>query len=85
MFSYDPLAILPRIPAPVIALSAADDETRSRARALSRVSDARVAAGHAPIPVVTFPHEGHNLMRYRPAAVSAALLSLGTLAGPAGR
>ncbi len=84
MFAYDPLEILPRISAPVIALAAADDETRSRARALAEASDARVAAGRAAIPVVSFAHDGHNLMRYRPDAVSAAILSLGTLADPGG-
>ena len=35
--------------------------------------------GSAPIRAVPFEHDGHNLMRYRPDAVSAAILSV---AGP---
>jgi hypothetical protein len=26
---------------------------------------------------VSFPHDGHNLMRYRPAEVAAAILAFG--------
>lgn len=85
MFSYDPLEILPGIQAPVVALTAADDGMRSRDRALAEASAARVSAGRTSIPVTAFPHDGHNLMRYRPDAVSAAILSLGALTGPTGR
>jgi pimeloyl-ACP methyl ester carboxylesterase len=76
MFTYDPLATLAAIDARVVALAAADDETGSRMRALATVSEARVAAGHPPIEVFAFGHEGHNLMRYRPREVAAALLSV---------
>jgi pimeloyl-ACP methyl ester carboxylesterase len=74
MFDYDPEATLAAIRAPVVALAAADDETGSRARALERASAARAAAGHGPIRVVSFGRDGHNLMRYRPEAVTAAIL-----------
>ena len=76
MFTYDPLATLPSITAPMLALAAADDETGSRMRALALVSKQRVVAGHPPIEVTSFGHDGHNLMRYRPREVSAAILAL---------
>jgi pimeloyl-ACP methyl ester carboxylesterase len=76
MFSYDPLATLPAVAAPMVALVASDDEAGSRVAALRRVSDAGVAAGRAPIAAVMFETTGHNLMRYRPADVTAAILSL---------
>ena len=40
MFAYDPLAVLPKVAAPITALIAADDETGSRAAALAEVSAA---------------------------------------------
>lgn len=76
MFTYDPIAILPEVDVPIVALTAADDEEGSRARALARVSASRQRAGHDPIEVVRFPHDGHNLMRYRPREVAAAILAL---------
>ena len=51
MFGYDPLATLPAVATPVAALIASDDETGSRRRALAMASEARVAAGRAPIAV----------------------------------
>jgi pimeloyl-ACP methyl ester carboxylesterase len=78
MFTYDPVATLATIDAPITALAAADEETGSRMRALARVSEARVAAGHRPIEVVAFGRDGHNLMRYRPREVAAAILSVAT-------
>ena len=68
--------------APIVALAAADDETGSRAKALTAASDARAAAGRARIRAASFGHDGHNLMRYRPEAVTAAILSV---AGETGR
>lgn len=76
MFGYDPIETLGRVLGPVVALAAADDEAGSRARALAGVSDARAAAGLGPIRAMSFDHDGHNLMRYRPDAVSAAILSV---------
>ena len=75
MFAYDPLAVLPEVQAPVTALVAAGDEVGSRAAALTDVSAARVRAGRGPIAVNPFPQVGHNLMRYRPADVTAAILA----------
>jgi pimeloyl-ACP methyl ester carboxylesterase len=76
MFGYDPVSTLARIAAPVVALIAADDEVAGRARALGVASAARVAARLDPIAVTPFAHDGHNLMRYRPEAVGAAILSV---------
>jgi pimeloyl-ACP methyl ester carboxylesterase len=76
MFTYDPAPVLSAVPSPVVALAAADDESGSRAAALVDVSAARVAAGHAAIPVERFAGDGHNLMRYRPREVSGAILSV---------
>jgi pimeloyl-ACP methyl ester carboxylesterase len=77
MFRYDPIAALVAVDAPVVALAAADDETGSRGTALAAVSSARVAAGRSPIRSASFGHDGHNLMRYRPVAVGAAILAVG--------
>ncbi len=76
MFRYDPAVTLAAVSAPVVAVAAADDETGSRARALATASDARAAAGRGRIRAASFGHDGHNLMRYRPEAVSAAILSV---------
>jgi pimeloyl-ACP methyl ester carboxylesterase len=74
MFAYDPLAIVPSVEAPVRALLAADDETGSRGAALAGVSAAREQAGRSAIAVSSFPGAGHNLMRYRPVDVAAAIV-----------
>jgi pimeloyl-ACP methyl ester carboxylesterase len=75
MFGFEPAVTLARVAAPVVALMAADDDG-SRAAAMADASTARLAAGYGPIAVTSFPHDGHNLMRYRPDAVTAAILSL---------
>jgi pimeloyl-ACP methyl ester carboxylesterase len=76
-FEYDPSSVLSVVDAPITALIAMDDDVRSRARALAAASAAREATGRAPIRAVTFGHDGHNLMRYRPDQVAAAILSVG--------
>ena len=73
MFAYDPLAVLPTAEAPIHALLAGDDETGSRAAGLANVSAASERAGRAAITVSRFPGVGHNLMRYRPLEVAAAI------------
>jgi pimeloyl-ACP methyl ester carboxylesterase len=75
MFRYDPLLTLAAVPSPVVALVAADD-TGSRAAALAEASAARAAAGRGRIRAASFGRDGHNLMRYRAEAVSAAILSV---------
>lgn len=81
MFRFDPLETLPAVDAPVVALAAADDDSGSRSHALVLASDARTAVGHGPIASTSFRHDGHNLMRYRPEAVGAAILSVAAEAG----
>jgi pimeloyl-ACP methyl ester carboxylesterase len=79
MFAYDPLTTVPVIEAPVVILAAAgsgDDAPGARDRALDAVAAARQAAGNPVARIVPFRHDGHNLMRYRPDAVSAAILGV---------
>jgi pimeloyl-ACP methyl ester carboxylesterase len=81
MFGYRPLDTLAAAPARLLVLIAgagtADDETaRERELALQDVLDARASAGLSAARVVRLPGTGHNLMRYRPSAVSAELLAL---------
>ena len=75
MFAYEPAEVIAAIDAPLTAIVAADDETGSRTAALAAASAARVAAGREPIRSVVIGHVGHNLMRYRPAEVGAAILA----------
>ena len=74
MFGYEPAGALASVAAPVTAIVAADDEQGSRAAALVRASAARVAVGGDPIRSVLLGRAGHNLMRYRPDDVAAAIL-----------
>lgn len=79
MFAYRPEAQLAAIDAPVTAIVADDGAAPAaaqiRAAALARASSARVAVGRDAIHTVVMGHTGHNLMRYRPDEVSAAILS----------
>lgn len=77
MFTYDPLATLGGVVAPITALIATDDEDGTRATALAAASSAREAAGRRPIERVSFGNDGHNLMRYRPREVAAAIAAVG--------
>ncbi len=79
MFTYNPVATLTAVGASVTAFIAADDEDGTRAATLTAVSAAREAAGRRPIEHVSFGHDGHNLMRYRPREVAAAIAAV---AGP---
>jgi pimeloyl-ACP methyl ester carboxylesterase len=74
MFDYRPVEVLAAVDAPIVALMAAEDEAHSRAGALDEVVQAVAARGGSPIQVARFPGDGHNLPRYRPAEVSAAIL-----------
>ncbi|MGZ6269491.1 MAG: hypothetical protein ACXWMU_02825, partial [Candidatus Limnocylindrales bacterium] len=77
MFAYRPAEVLPAVTAPVVALLAGpgDDEGR-RERSLVALQAALVAAARPPVTVARFPDTAHNLMRYRPVDVAAALLGL---------
>lgn len=75
MFGYDPAAVLPDVRSPVTALvTTASADTETRVTELARAAAARVSAGRAPIRVARFG-VGHNLMRYQPAGVAAAILA----------
>ena len=76
MFQYRPDVALAAVTAPIVAVRAADDDEGSRARALAAIADARAGSGRDPFRIVVFDHDGHNLMRYRPGEVGAAILSL---------
>lgn len=76
LFSYRPLEVLPAVRAPIVALVAAEDEARTRGPALEWVQLALRDAGRPPIRVARFASAGHNLMRYQPAAVVAAILGV---------
>jgi pimeloyl-ACP methyl ester carboxylesterase len=81
MFEYRPREVLGTLSLPILVAVAeagpADDENlRERRLALGDVERRRQEAGLAPLDVRTFSGAGHNLMRYRPAELSAALLEL---------
>ena len=72
MFAYRPLEVLAAIEAPIVALIATDP-AGSREAEFDFAQRARDAAGRLPILVARYPTVGHNLLRYRPAAVAAAV------------
>ena len=76
MFAYRPTVVLPSVEAPIAALAAADDEMGTSDRALATANAALEAAGRRPIRLARFPADGHNLLRYRPREVCAAILAL---------
>ena len=76
MFDYRPATALAAVACPIVALLAADDDGSRRA-ALQDVAQVLMSSGGPPIRFVDLSTLGHNLMRYRPAAVAAAILTLG--------
>lgn len=81
MFEFHPLDALGALDVPLLLAvaetGAADDETvRERRIAIDDVIRQRSAAGVAAPDVRIFMGAGHNLMRYRPAELSEALLEL---------
>jgi pimeloyl-ACP methyl ester carboxylesterase len=76
MFGYDPAIALAGIAAPVTVLVAlAAGDPAPRLAELRRAAEARAAAGRSAVRVTGFPGGGHNLVRYRPAEVAAAILA----------
>ena len=79
MLDYDPAAVLAGVAAPVVALVAmASGDPAPRLAELRRAAAARVAAGGQPVGVLGFAGAAHNLPRYRPAEVAAAILGIGS-------
>ena len=77
MFEYDPAPVLATIEAPVTALVALGSaDNGARLAELRRCGEARGTAGRSPIRLAGYPGVGHNLMRYRPAEVTAAILEV---------
>ena len=70
-----------RIPGlPILAL-VSDDPDGSRSAELEAISIERAARGRSRIATWSFPGAGHNLMRYRPREVSAAVLEVARTIG----
>jgi hypothetical protein len=60
----------------LVALGAGDpDAVAVRLDELRRTAAALVAVGRDPVRTAGFPGVGHNLPRYRPADVTAAILA----------
>ena len=81
MFDYDPDEVAARLEQPLLiaiagAGTADDEEGRLRALALDDLLRLRRAAGLDEPTVERFTGAGHNLMRYRPAELAAALAEL---------
>lgn len=75
MFAYRPAEVLGAVRRPIVAIVAADDDG-VRTAALADVARAVRAAGGPSIGLVDLRGVGHNLMRYRPATVAAAILAI---------
>jgi len=74
MYAHDP-GLLAGLDLPVTILAARDDDEGRREAALRALGEARARAFRSPIRVARYPSDGHNLLRYRPAEVAAALLA----------
>jgi pimeloyl-ACP methyl ester carboxylesterase len=73
-FAWDPAPVIASVEAPVTVLVAlASGDPDPRLEELRRCGTARSESGRAPLRVAGVP-VAHNLMRYRPAEVTAAIL-----------
>lgn len=73
LWTYEPASVLPALEARVVALAARDDDAGRHLGALRAIAVARAAAGRPPIRAMSFPGLGHNLLRYVPDVVAAAI------------
>jgi pimeloyl-ACP methyl ester carboxylesterase len=87
MFEYRPVETLSRVLAPIVVLTASENEEATRRQSLASLEASLRSAGRAELRVASFPHDGHNLMRYRPGEVAATILGVapGRVAGGASR
>jgi pimeloyl-ACP methyl ester carboxylesterase len=76
LLAYDPAEALATVTAPIVALVARDDAEDRRNAALLRAGAAVVAAGRRPLRYRRFAAAGHDLPRYRPDEVAAAILAV---------
>ena len=76
MFEYEPSRVLPLVTAPIAALVAGEGGGDDHQTALAEVQAALAEAGRPLIRVARLAGAGHNLMRYRPREVAAAILIL---------
>lgn len=83
MFAFPPGPTLVDLDVPMRALVAVPDPSVSASRdaALAAVAAARLAAGRTPLLTARLEGLGHNLLRYRPDLVAAAVLDLAPRAG----
>ncbi len=75
IFAYDPLGTLLNVAAPIVAIVAGGEEAAGKRAALAEVDEARRRAQFTGIRVIDVGSVGHNVMRYRPAEVSAVILA----------
>ncbi len=84
LWTYRPTSVLPTVVAEVAALAARDDDAGRNLQSLREMAAARAAAGRSPVRAASFPGLGHNLMRYVPDAVVAAIRSVAAQGADAG-
>jgi pimeloyl-ACP methyl ester carboxylesterase len=82
MFDYDPSRVLPSVSAPIVALVAGQGRDDEHSLALDVAQRELAAAGRPLIRVARLGGAGHNLMRYRPRGVAAAILLLASTMPP---
>jgi pimeloyl-ACP methyl ester carboxylesterase len=81
MFDEDPSLHLAAVDAPItILIAGGAPGLDARTREATRCAQTRVAVGGSGIDIVVVPRVGHNLMRYAPEVVAAAILALATAA-----
>jgi pimeloyl-ACP methyl ester carboxylesterase len=84
LWTYRPASTLPAVVAEVAALAARDNDAGRSLQALRVTAAARAGAGRGPVHAASFPGLGHNLMRYVPNAVVAAIRTVGAPPADAG-
>ena len=77
MYEHEPLEVLGGVEAPIVALLAAEDEAGARGPRLAALDRALRALGRPGLSIVDLSDAAHNLMRYRPEAVSRAIETAG--------
>ncbi|MGH2465662.1 MAG: alpha/beta fold hydrolase [Candidatus Limnocylindrales bacterium] len=76
LFSYRPRVTLAHLAIPVTVLLAGTEDPAGRRAALDAIDRLRAEAGLGALRRIDLSTAGHNLLRYRPAEVSHAILAL---------